>query len=76
MDITITCPSCNKDFTVNHATLSERIEELKCCFCGDAPAPDIMTAYANVGKSITQLYGCCSCGPTDKSWLPKDITRK
>lgn len=72
MDFSFDCPGCNKSFKVSHEDLATKTAALKCCACGTTPPPDIMTAYANVGKTMTELYGCCSCAPA-KDWLPKEI---
>ncbi len=68
MQLTFECPACKKSFKVSH----DRLHDLKCCLCGDTPPPDIMTAYANVGRTLSELYGCCECGDKVK-WLPKEF---
>jgi predicted Zn finger-like uncharacterized protein len=70
MRFTFECPVCKKSFQVNH----EELGNVKCGLCGDAPPPDIMTAYGNVGRTMSELYGCCGCGDKEK-WLPKEIRR-
>lgn len=72
MEFTFRCPACKNVFTANHADLAADSRALKCCLCGNAPAPDIQTAYQNIGKTITELHGCCSCDQ-DKSWLPLSV---
>jgi hypothetical protein len=69
VDFTFECPACKKNFQVGHKELAKG--QLKCCLCAHTPAPDIMTAYQNIGKTITDLYGCCECSD-DKAWLPKE----
>ena len=66
------CPGCKKTFSVTHQDLAAGPAALKCCLCGDTPAPNIQAAYRNIGKTLVDLYGCCDCGP-DRNWLPKKI---
>jgi hypothetical protein len=33
-----------------------------------------MSAYQNIGKTLTELQGCCAC-PDNKGWLPKEIKK-
>lgn len=68
MRLTFECPVCKKNFTLCH----EMLGNVKCRLCGDAPPPDIQTAYANVGKTMSELYGCCDCDGGEK-WLPKEL---
>jgi hypothetical protein len=74
MIFSLECPTCKQKLKVSYRDMAARPEKVKCCLCGDAPPPDIMTAYQNVGKTLTQLYGCCDCGE-DKSakWLPQEV---
>jgi len=74
MEFTFECPVCKKSFMVNHQDLAKGDLALQCCSCGSAPAPDIMTAYQSVGKTLTDLYGCCGCEDR-QDWLPKDIKK-
>ena len=64
------CPHCNHKITVTHEELAHT-GEVKCSKCGDMPRPDIMTAYQHVGKSLSDLYNCCS-KEDDQNWLPKN----
>lgn len=68
------CPKCKNNFQVRYTELASNPETVKCCACGDAPAPDILTAYQNVGKTMLDLYGCCDC-QEKKDWLPKEILK-
>lgn len=72
MDLTIECPRCKKSFQVAHQDLAKRPDALTCCLCGNTPPPNIMEAYQNIGKTLTELQGCCTC-PEEKGWLPKAI---
>jgi predicted Zn finger-like uncharacterized protein len=72
MLFTFECPTCKSKFQVRYIDLAKDPKALKCCHCGDTPAPDIQTAYQNVGKTMADLYGCCKCGDK-KTWLPKEI---
>ncbi|HEY3424604.1 MAG TPA: hypothetical protein VGL27_07395 [Negativicutes bacterium] len=74
MVFTFECPSCKKNFEATHEELTHNAEALHCCLCGKSPSPDIMTAYQNVGKTMTDLYGCCECGD-NQNWLPTAIKR-
>ncbi|MDR3564259.1 MAG: hypothetical protein P4N59_22875 [Negativicutes bacterium] len=74
MLFSIECPKCKNGFQVRYTELAKDPAAVKCCQCGASPAPDIMTAYQNVGKTMTELYGCCECGDKE-SWLPKEIRR-
>lgn len=74
MRFSFECPKCNHSFQVGYSDLAKNPEAVKCCLCGDTPAPDIMTAYQNVGKTLVDLYGCCDCNDK-KDWLPKEIHR-
>ncbi|BBB91982.1 MAG TPA: hypothetical protein PKA28_06100 [Methylomusa anaerophila] len=68
------CPSCKKTIEVSHQEMKKNPAVVKCRLCGDAPAPDIMTAYQNIGKTITELYGCCECSEdSSRKWLPKEV---
>ena len=73
MEFTFECPVCKKSFMVNHQNLAQGDLALKCSSCGSTPAPDIMTAYQNVGKTLTDLYGC-GCG-NQQDWLHKDVKK-
>jgi predicted Zn finger-like uncharacterized protein len=64
------CPKCKATFQVRSLDMANNLASIKCGVCGDAPAPDILTAYQNVGKTMVELQGCCSATST---WLPKDI---
>jgi hypothetical protein len=66
------CPKCKNKFQVHYSDLAKDPQSLKCCVCGDAPPPDILTAYQSVGKTMADLYGCCDCNDK-KNWLPKEI---
>lgn len=68
MTFTFRCPSCSHVFQIHHTDLGDG-KAMRCRQCGDTPAPDIMTAYANVGKTLTELYGCCQAGRQE--WLPQ-----
>lgn len=72
MKFTLQCPACQSTMELSHEDLATKPQSIKCCLCGQSPSPDILTAYQNVGKTITDLYGCCSCD-TEKQWLPKEI---
>lgn len=72
MIFTIECPTCQKSFNVSHEELAQNHSAVKCCLCGNTPTPDIMTAYQNIGKTMTELYGCCDCQP---AWLPKEVKK-
>ncbi|HWQ60823.1 MAG TPA: MJ0042-type zinc finger domain-containing protein [Negativicutes bacterium] len=74
MIFTFRCPACQHEFQVNHADLVQGAAALKCQACGDAPAPDIQTAYQNIGKSLTELYGCCQ-NEDKQRWLPLGARR-
>ncbi|MDR3590138.1 MAG: hypothetical protein P4N41_10835 [Negativicutes bacterium] len=69
------CPKCRNNFQVRSIELAKDPTAVKCCLCGEAPTPDIMTAYQNVGKTMTELSGCCECGDK-QDWLPKEIRRQ
>ncbi len=68
------CPKCRSHFQVRSAELAKNPDAVKCCLCGDTPPPDIMAAYQHVGKTMTELRGCCECGGK-QDWLPKEIKR-
>jgi predicted Zn finger-like uncharacterized protein len=68
------CPKCKNNFALDSAVLAVNPAKVKCCACGDAPSPDIMTAYANIGKTMAELHGCCDCDGQN-GWLPKEIRR-
>ena len=74
MLFTFECPKCQNNFQVRAAELAKNPEAVKCCLCGDTPAPDIMTAYANIGKTMIELSEQCDCAGR-KEWLPKEIRR-
>lgn len=65
------CPGCKKPFQVRYVEMAKDPAAVKCCMCGAAPPPDIQTAYQNIGKTMTELYGCCECNDK-KAWLPKE----
>ncbi len=75
MKFTFECPTCQHSFDFSHEDLATNPKSLKCCMCGQTPSPDILTAYQNVGKTITDLYGCCECNTDKKQWLPKKINK-
>jgi len=66
------CPKCKAPFQIRSADLAQDPSTIKCGICGNTPAPDIMTAYQNVGKTIVELQGCCSHGEKG-DWLLKKI---
>jgi len=74
MLFTFECPKCKNNIQVRSAELAKNPEAVKCCQCGDAPAPDIMTAYANIGKTMVELQGQCDCAEKT-GWMPKEIRR-
>lgn len=75
MLFTFECPKCKHQFQVEPSELAHQPEAMKCRICGDTPPPDIMTAYRNVGKTMSELYGCCRQGEKE-AWLPKEVRRK
>lgn len=72
MEFTFECPHCKHVIRVSHEELATQPETVKCCLCGAAPPPDILTAYQHVGQTMTDLYGCCTC-PEERDWLPKEM---
>jgi|GEM_PF-2561306 len=75
MNFTVECPTCKKNFDVDATEVAEKPSSFKCGACGDTPAPDIMTAYQNVGKTMMELYSCCD-SEEKKDWLPKEMEIK
>lgn len=71
MNFTLECPKCKQTFQVCHEDLAKKDFSLQCCHCGNVPTPDIMSAYQNVGKTLSDLYGCCKCSDLE-GWLPQD----
>ncbi len=71
MKLTVECPECNADFKVDIDALAKKVAPLKCASCGMTAAPDIQTAYENVGKSLSDL--CCCCDEVAEQWLPKQV---
>ena len=53
------------------AELAKKVAPLKCSSCGNVAAPDIQTAYENVGRSLSDL--CCCCEKSAEQWLPKQV---
>ena len=72
MKFTFQCPSCKKKFDLDLKTLTHG--GLRCCMCGTEPAPDIMTAYQNVGKTMAELYECCE-EQEQPEWLPTKVEK-
>jgi predicted Zn finger-like uncharacterized protein len=70
MRFTFECPACKNIFHVTHRDLAHGGQALR-CLCGNTPAPDILTAYQNIGKTMVELYDCCAGG--QKGWLPQEI---
>ena len=66
MNFTMECPVCKKNFHVSSKELAEKQSSLRCCACGTPPSPDIMTAYQNIGKTMTDLYGNHDCEDKEK----------
>ncbi len=71
MKLTVECPECNADFKVDVNALAQKVAPLKCSHCGTVATPDIQTAYANVGRSLSEL--CCCCEKSAEQWLPKQV---
>lgn len=61
MKFTFQCPSCKHVFWAGRGEPDGGVAPRR-RVCGDAPAPDIMTAYANVGKTLSELHGCDEAG--------------
>lgn len=59
---------------VNEEKLAPDAEKSKCRRCKELSTPDIMTAYQNVGESLSELYHCCSNG-NDKSKNEKTFNK-
>jgi len=69
-------PSGKKTIDVSQQQIKKESGAVKCCLCGAAPTPDIMTAYQNIGKTITEVYGCCECGEdSGTERLPKEVKK-
>lgn len=71
MKLTVECPECSADFKVDVEALAKKVAPLKCTHCGAGAAPDIQTAYENVGKSLSELCSCCE--ESAEQWLPKEV---
>ncbi|MBP2650938.1 MAG: hypothetical protein H6Q74_1763 [Firmicutes bacterium] len=55
MPLTFECPQCHHNFNVDSNKLKKHQGNESLGY--DTPPPDIQTAYQNVGKTITELYG-------------------
>ncbi len=72
MLFTVKCPRYKKAAPVNYQEQAQNPADSECCLCSSAPSPDIMTAYQQVGKSMVELYGCCSCENNSQCSPAKD----